>query len=324
MNNEKILTGFIKCLKIGNSFLESISSASPKEDSVKRYELVDKKHRHVYEKEVGTDNVFEALTKYSTTSENGKDSFVLKSHALDDNFKLMVVAEGKGFVDGENGIKRSTSKCVTDEIIDWFDNLSMDTLERFDTAKFSKGLNKRMAKLHAKFKSLKGNHGVKAILALVGKDYTYLVNVGDLRCYIEKDGEIGQFNEEDSKLWRDYREGYFWDKEEFRFRKVKNRGVSKIGVNKPGFQSTYVIDNCSYDRIYLFSRGVIDCISEDKLFLINERVDASRVVEEIVKQSTDGKKEYMSYYEGDYRDLNSVVHGYKDATACVYVKQKKK
>lgn len=320
-NSNIVLNGVVRGLKLGSKILDCFKKDNKEKKD--RFELVNGKIRHIYEK--SSDYELEAKTKFGIglNKSNVYDSFVIKTHPNNDQYKLLVLTEGKGFVSLDDKQVR-VSDFVALNIQDWFLKLTEHDLDSFYADYLRESLSKCISFVDTVLREKKGNSS-KAIMALIGPEYTYICNVGDLRCYIDDGYNFVQYNEEDSYLWDCYREGFFADKEEFRFSKKKDLGVGMIGLNKDSFASSYIIRSDMYDRLFLFSRGVIDCLSEGRMYDINLSSSNSRgVVDAIISHSTNGKKEYMSYYQGDSSsDIAPVIHGEKDATACCYVKVKK-
>lgn len=318
-NSNIVLNKVVKGLKLGSKILDCFKKE--KKDGIESFELVNSKIRHIYVK--SSEDELEAKTKFGTSSNKSNiyDSFVIKTHPNNNQYKLMVLAEGKGFV-SLDGKQVKVSDFVALNIQDWFLKLTESDLDSFYADYLRESLSKSISFVDTVLRKKKENAS-KAIMALIGPEYTYICNVGDLRCYIDDGYNFVQYNEEDSYLWNCYREGFFADKEEFRFSKKKDLGVGMIGLNKDSFASSYVIRSDMYDRLFLFSRGVIDCLSEGKMYDINLASTTSRgVVDAIISHSTNGRKEYMTNYQGDsFLDIEPVIHGEKDATACCYVKK---
>lgn len=333
--NEKntLLRKIISNLKIyGCHLLNGINTSNTQSEEHQSYKIVDEKQRHIYEGNSHGEFI-EAFTRYGNSSYdiNSFDSCEVLSHPKDDKFKFMIVAEGEGFIADPTTKKViSSSKFVTNQLSSLFYKLGVDELKTFNTINLSDKIDHCMKKINNKLTSSNGKNGTKVVMALIGPEYTYVANLGDLRCYIEdKNMNICQLNEEDSELWNNYRMGYFGDKEEIRYRYDRDKNVSKIGVvgknRKETFASTYLIKSESYSRIYLFSRGVIDCVSEENLAIINSDLPVERVVETIINLSTNGEKERIPSFESmSSKKYSEVLHGEKDASACVYVKHKNK
>lgn len=321
-NSNIVLNGVIKGFKLGSTILDCFKKE--KKDDVERFELANSKIRHIYEK--SSEDELEAKTKFGTglNKSNKYDSFIIKTHPGNKDYKLLVLTEGKGFVSCDDKQIRA-SDFVALNIQDWFLSLKENDLESFHTDRFSDSISKCISNVDNVLREKKET-GAKVIMALIGPEYTYVCNVGDLRCYIDDGYNFVQYNEEDSYLWNCYREGFFADKEEFRFSKKKDVSVGMLGLNKDNFVSSYIIRSDMYDRLFLFSRGVIDCISEGRMYDINLASTTSRgVVDAIISHSTNGHKEYMTNYQGDSSlDIAPVVHGEKDATTCCYVKKIKR
>ena len=318
-----VLNRLVKGFKIGSIIYRCFDEE--KINEVERFELVNKKIRHIYEK--SSTVLIEGKTKQGTESlsSNYYDSFIIKSHPLDEEYKLMVLTSGYGFVDLDDKSKIKSSEFVANNLEKWFLNLGCDDLDLFKVDSFHSSLSNLIKNTSDVLYKL-GSNGVKAIMALIGPEYTYVCNVGDLRCYLDNGNNLFQFNEEDSYLWSCYRDGYFADKEEFRFSRMKDLDVGMLGVNRENFTSTYVTTTDSFERIFLFSRGVVDCLSEGKIYDIKECVSSSgRVVDALVSHSSNGKKEYMNNFEGEHSsEIIPVIHGQKDTTVCCYSKVLKK
>lgn len=312
----------IKNLRLFNVFLERILSSGDSVNRRKVFDIVKEDKRHIYEIS-DKEEIFEGMSKTgSDVNSRNSDSFIVMTHPKDDRYKMMFIADGKGFISDSRGKKsKHVSDYITDNLKKWFSSLEHKTLDVFNSSEISRSMSTYLRKMDTKIRGIKGENGAKMIMALIGPEQTIIANIGDLRCYLSSGYDIGQYNEEDSMLWQHYREGYFWNKDEFRFNINRDKNVLKFGRDKDGFVSTYIVDNDLYDRIYLFSRGVVEGISEDRLLQINTDISTDRVVETIIDSASDGRKEYITYYDGDTRDIEPIVHGVKDSTACVYVKK---
>jgi serine/threonine protein phosphatase PrpC len=312
----------VKNLKIFNGFLESILPSNVEENKRQAFDIVKGDTRHMYVVS-DKDELLEGLSKVGSDLNNNRtDGFVVMTHPEDDRYKMMLIVDGNGHVaDNANKKINNTSDYIVSNFKKWFSSLNQGTLDLFSSIEFGKTLKVYLRKMDGKLKSLEGEHGAKMIMALIGPEQTLIANIGDLRCYLSKGYDFGQYNEEDSKLWSRYRAGYFWNKDEFRFNVDRDKGVLQFGKDKDGFVSTYVIDNDLYDSIYLFSRGVVEGLSEDRLLTINSDIPTERVVRTIVSDSSDGSKEYISYFDGDTCEIEPIVRGAKDTTACIYAKR---
>ena len=312
----------VKNLRIFNSFLERILPSNVEENKRQVFDVVKDDVRHMY---VVSDReeVLEGMSKAGSDLDSKRtDGFVVMTHPEDERYKMMLIVDGKGCIlDNKNKKINNTSDYIVGNFKKWFSALDHSTLNLFSSIEFNRTLKVYLRKMDGKIRSLKGEHGAKMIMALIGPKQTLIANIGDLRCYLSSGYDIGQYNEEDSKLWYRYREGYFWNKYEFRFSVDRDKNVLQFGKDKDGFMSTYVVDNDAYDSIYLFSRGVIEGLSEDRLLTINSDTPTNRVVDTIVSKASDGSKEYISYFDGDTCEVEPIIRGSKDTTACVYAKR---
>lgn len=306
---------FIKDLKIYMELFGDCFLRDRKTGIIKRYELIDKDQRHIYETK-SKGKLMDGITRYGSGKRTNKknDSFTMLTCPSDDGIKFMVVVEGEGVVkDSTEDRMISSADFVTKTLKSWFNTLSAGDIRKFDSETINKNVKIELDKISEKLKQAEGDNSTKIIMALVCDDITYVLNVGDLRCYLDNGEHLVQVNEEDSEMWENYRMGYLASKEELRAHVNEEYRVSKVGSNKESEKfviSSYLLSTDSYDRLYLFSRGVIDNISEDRIDIINSNSVDNDVVEKIVDVCAN-----VSCAENTFGD--------KDITACVYCKVKK-
>ena len=325
INFDDLKNKIVKNLKFYHDFFNSARENAIK-SPIKRKRVNSDKSTYALEKS-GSGAFLKGYIMYGTDRDReSNDSFEIASHPMDSDYKFMVVAEGNGFVPGESASKMIPSaQYVVSRLKSCFDSLDAETLRNFNIERINDRFNSCLTNVDRNLKRAKGDNEAKMIMAVIGPEYTFVANVGNLRCYIGDGLNISQLNEEDSDIWKEYRMGYF-AKDEMRFTKSRDFNVCKLGDTKSDrkyMTTIYVISSDDFDRMYLFSRGVVNCVSEDRMVVINSTMPEEEIVEEIIKTATDGKREKLAVFPGEESSLfEEVKHGKKDATACMLVKKK--
>ena len=247
--------------------------------------------------------------KRRTTQE---DSYVMLEHPQNKDFKLLAVADGMG--GHESG--EIVSNHVVKKLVQWFESQDSSLMSNMERAKdlINQYLSSILDDLPSK-KALDG--GTTLVAALVGKDETLIVNIGDSRVYTMKNDDLRQETKDQSLSQIFYDSGKI--KEDlmrfYRENNVIDNSLSKINDD---FWADYkIISNQTYDKILLVSDGVTDCLSKEEISKLMRISKKGKVAENIVEAAlnTDSilPKEYM-----DNELYAHKISGGKDNTTAVY------
>lgn len=260
--------------------------------------------------ECGDNGYISGISVSGIKNKNIENYFAL-SHSTIPELKLLCVSD---FVNGTL-FDNKLSKLICLELDNWFTNLDFTLLQNEEKLVFS--LSEKILNINKEIKSIiapvnKSNkkNGINKVIgsslgiALITKDNTYLINYGDTRMYGIKDNELVPLTVDDTKVWDLYKAN-----EISRDDAQKIQKGSKL-TNYIGNESTYlnlpdlyVIDNDSYDKLYLFSDGVTDNMSEELINNIVRYNSKKESLREIVTKS------YKMQKKKD------------DVTGCCYIKK---
>lgn len=211
---------------------------------------------------------------------------------------MMVVADGMGgATDGE-----VASNTIVEMLKDWFMQLTDEQKACYETS--VDGLKEDLLKQinesiipSVKDKTSNGG-GSTLVCAIVGKNDTMVLNVGDSRAYIAKDGDLKQISREDTMTQKKLERGILPNKDIARFDPQSNMIIQSIGLDDGHLPEPYVVilDNDSYDILLLLSDGVSDCLSDEDLIAVCKNTDrrelAKRIVEKALRHDSILPEEY--------------------------------
>lgn len=250
--------------------------------------------------------------------EKNEDAVLSIRHPKNRNIKLLVVADGMGGKeDGE-----IAANYVIDSLNKWF--IKKEVKELNDTEKINelltryiKSLNKNLIKKYGLDKL-----GTTLTLALVNKNNTLILNVGDSRCYIYKNKKLIQVTEDDSDVWMYHKYGGV-KKDYLRYFSNNNVITACIGIcNELCKVSSVIIDN-NYEMIFLLTDGVTDIITDTKIKtlirksnkenLLNNIINEAVNVDQHLKVPLSLKRKYTANYVVPFK-------GRDNASGAIYIK----
>ena len=247
-------------------------------------------------------------------SNNNKEDYFVITNPYVPDVKLLCVTD---FVNG-NKINKSLSNYVSKELNNWFNNL--DESELIDEYKMVESLlnkvnsindflYKSIGKEKKKRKNKKKLSNKKIIgsalgLALIGKNDTYILNYGDTRSYTVKDDNLVIVTNDDTIVW-DLYNNLELDYEDAINNQKGAILTDYIGKDKDNssLRKLIKISNDLYDKLFIFSDGVTDNLSNSTLQNIIMVNEDGEILREIITQS---------YKNQDRHD---------DITGCCYIKK---
>ncbi|MGN1000537.1 MAG: PP2C family protein-serine/threonine phosphatase [Bacilli bacterium] len=237
---------------------------------------------------------------------NQEDAVLILHHPLNDNFKLLAVADGMGGL--ENG--SAASNLALFELIRWFEEIPIQYF--ISESKIYSEISDILNKIDLIIREKCYNGGTTLSLAIVSQKNTLLLNVGDSRIYILNREIFKQISIDHSISWELYLEKKILHKDDIRFHRKNHLITSRLGCeNKMLIIDKQIIQNIDYEEIFLFSDGVTDCLSDLQLQNIINTNNKYYIAEEIVNQAlvTDSRSNNLDLDE--YYDM---IQGGKDNT----------
>lgn len=252
-------------------------------------------------------NMYMASTIGNTEyRDNQEDAALLVVHPKNNKFKMMVVADGVGgFLKGEEA-----SKMLVNQIQEWFENLDASYYENPEA--IEDAIKNKLNEINYNIYENGGLAATTFCGAIIAKYKTIVANVGDSRAYVIKDFDINQITEDQSEVWQerkaDIEDGFIeeeeFDKDEIRFDKYSNCITQAVGGDRgelnPDF---YIIENSSYDVLFLVTDGVSDILSDKQLMAINKKTNRKELARRIIEASLTEEDRAPQYLEEIAEDI---------------------
>ena len=266
------------------------------------------------------------------TSDRGRkvyqdDSVIILEHPNDENIKLIAVADGVGSSTDGN----LASNHVIKKLIEWFENI-----EEFDIYKIKTDLQ---AMLKYVLKDLRANIHAATTLsaAIVSENKTLIANIGDSRIYTIRNNRLNQRTKDDSEGQNLLEKNVIPNKELARFHKASNILLTAIAFYPEDYHIKYKIINNDYEKLFLTTDGVTDCLSTKQMEniikssktgeitknIVKNAIETDSYLEKIIKeQSEEDYETFIELQEILEEDYNIVIKGGCDnTTTAVYVRK---
>lgn len=163
--------------------------------------------------------------------------------------------------------------------------------------------------------------GTTLCMGYVLKNKTLIINIGDSRCYKYEDDKLIQVSEDDSEVFRLYKNGSV-DKSDLKYFGINNIITKCIGLREDLCEcSFYEIDN-SYDMLLFFSDGVTDLLSDEEIEEIINQSDESQILDNIIDRAVNstGKLEIPKYLKDKYDYLVEPFYGKDNTSGILFIK----
>lgn len=257
-----------------------------------------------------------AVSDIGNYRKNQEDAFLIMQHPDNPDFKFMVVADGMGgCLYGE-----IASDIAVKEAREWFSKIDPRYYKETDKLNNNLEISKMLRSIdHKIYKKTGGKGGTTFVCSIIGKDSTVLTNIGDSRAYIVKGAELQQVTEDNSYTYNLWKEGIITRKDDIRFHKDSNLMTQSLGSDEYTYYNNecVLLNNDSYDNILLFSDGVTDCISEDRIQIICRNTSSKDLAKNIVNYALS----HNSIFDKNDPEYNQIIEAGKDnTTAAVYSK----
>lgn len=263
--------------------------------------------------------MLDVKTHIGLIREKNEDAVLAINHPDDENIKLLLVADGMG--GREHG--EIASKYVADSLEKWFQKKDVKVLNDLEKTeelltKYVKTLNSNLIKKYGEDKL-----GTTLTLALIVKDKTLLLNVGDSRGYIYRGRRLIQITEDDSDVWMYYKYGEV-KKDDLRYFSNNNIVTACIGICKELCKVTTTIIKNDYEMLALFTDGVTDIITDSKIKTLIRKMPRPNLLESIIEEAvyvdqnlkvpTRLKRKFLANYIVPFK-------GRDNASGAIYIKE---
>ena len=231
------------------------------------------------------DSVMYTLSDKGKIRKHNEDSATAISHPKDNSIKLLAVADG---IVGYGNGKEASSYTIA-ELENWFNKLSYEEITNSFSLQF--GLYKTIEKINKNLWDRQEEIGTTLTCAVVTHDKTIVINIGNSRCYIMKDTNLKQITDDDTKLYKSYKEGRL-TKDDLRVHPFRNIIEEGLGLSHKLWKAKpRVFDNDKYDKLLLFTNGVTDCLSDDRIKLIANTSKKEKILEKIIDEAVNVEQE---------------------------------
>ena len=247
-----------------------------------------------------------------------EDSVLLLRHPKNKHFKMLIVADGVGGYDfgGE------ASRYATQTMLNWFESLNKKYY--YDIDLLQSQIVDELKKINNQILAFNDGRGTTFVGAIVGKEKTLIVSIGDSRAYITKNNELIQVSRDDSLVQRYFEQGIILEKDDMRFHYESNKVTQCLGMDetyKKMVPNIYFIDNSDYDTLILVSDGVTDCLSDDQIMIITTKTSREEIAKALVKSALENDS-YRNTKSQEKEFVRTIYAGKDNTTAAVYAKKK--
>lgn len=258
-------------------------------------------------------DIFTAISDIGSHRTNNEDYVTSITHPENEKIKLLAVADGIG----GSRCGEYASKFVIESLEQWFKNQPLNLLE--STIKTAESLHQAIIHINNKLyinEANKSNCGTTLTCAIITLKDTLVANIGDSRAYAVINNELKQLTKDDSIVWHYYEQGKL-SKDELRFH-IQNNIITKcIGHSYNIKPSILKIQNNTYSALILFTDGVTDCLSDDRIKFIINKTEQSNIAKELIKEAVSKKQNYIVPKGIQFHDI---IPGKDNASVAVYIK----
>lgn len=275
------------------------------------FDILNKSLQNEERKYYSLDNM-DACLHIGNIRKNQEDACLITQKLYDDSICLLSVADGMG------GLKNGSlaSYIAVKELLLWFKYLDENIIYKenniFDEIKIFVNYVDDLIRKNC------GEGGSTLSFALILKENTYFLNVGDSRIYYLKNDNLIQISCDHSITYNYYLNGIIKNKEDIKFHKKNHLITSKIGGSKKNVLIDFnILKNNEYDKIFIFSDGVTDCLSDEQIKLVIKNSHnnySSNIIDTVLNTNS-----YKNFNNDDYYD--NILGGKDNTTSCCYFKK---
>ena len=249
--------------------------------------------------------------------ERNEDFIAVSRHPMSEDIVFMCLADGMG-----GGIHGDVA---SETVVKALYNLFMESdISIFDDINLLKKktdevINSCDKLLISKF----GENSIGTTLCMVYvlRDKTLIINIGDSRCYKYEDDKLIQVTEDDSEVFRLYKNGSV-SKDDLKYFGINNIITKCIGLRSDLCDPTYYELNNSYDMLLFFSDGVTDLLSDIEIEDIIKHSDNNLILENIIDRAVNSTDNFIipKYLKDKYEYLVEPFYGKDNASGIIFIK----
>lgn len=266
------------------------------------------------------DFILQKRTDIGLIREKNEDCTLALTHPKNSEIKLLAIADGMGGKD----LGDVASNYVISQLSNWFIKCGLDMLN--DSIKVVLQLKELVQKFNEKLIKKYGENrlGTTLTLALINKEETIILNIGDSRCYIYNENKLTQVTEDDSQVWLYYKAGQV-AKDDLRYFSTSNLISACIGLNKDMCTSNVVtIENKNYKLILLVTDGVTDLLTDKKIEKVISNNKEREILDCIIQEAVyvDQKLHVPLKLRREFKEPFYVpCHGKDNASGAIFIKK---
>ena len=261
--------------------------------------------------------VMYTLTDKGRVRSKNEDSVIAISHPIDSSIKLLAVADGMGgYSNGEYASSYTIERLKT-----WFNNRKAFEFNNLNylNANLQELIQDINISLHKESRKRLNEMGTTLTCAIVTHNKTLILNIGDSRCYLMKDTNLKQITDDDSTVYEQYEAGKL-TKDDLRFHPRNNIVTQGLGISYVS-PRTKIIDNETYDKLLLFTDGVTDCLSDEKIKLIANTSKKEKILEKIIDEAVNVEQAIPKDLSIPYNFRAQPTPGKDNATGAILIKR---
>jgi len=259
-------------------------------------------------------DVLTSMTDKGLVRKCNEDSVITLKHPLNNNIKLLAVADGMGgFPKGE-----FASKYVIKSLQMWFINEKIEVFN--STTATSNHLYRTIININNALYLREYNRsrcGTTLTCAIVANNDTVIANIGDSRAYAININGVKQLTKDDSLVWYYYEQGKL-TKDELRFHYQNSLITKCIGHSYNTTPNILKINNQEYLGLLLLTDGITDCLSDDKIKFIVKRNSYKDIAKKLIMEAV-YYKQHDKILSGI--EFNNIINGKDNASVALYMKR---
>ena len=250
---------------------------------------------------------------------NQEDSVLILTHPENNNFKIIVVADGVGGVNyGEKASQYTVQKLGA-----WFNSLPVSLYR--DPTQVQELFLREIATISGEIyntwnKDGNINSGSTLAAAIITENAAVTASVGDSRIYTIKNGDLTLMSQDESAVWPLNKTQFTITKKELddlRFHIYNNQITRCIGHRmRPSSIQSLIIDNSLYEKIILLSDGVTDLLTQEEIKIISTVYPQHMIAEQLVQTALNNNA--IRQQGADELHNGTVPAGKDNATAAMF------